>query len=944
MATIHKLTKNGATIFPATITDAVVHPQTGKTLTSMIKDYNVSELFPTEGIDGGNKYNLALAIQVLGTHLSAAQKTGGIKLTFISSVSPYPEEEYYLGKSSWSGNAADWDQRFEVGDVVADPGGSWEPGTAEAYIDQQIATLNTGLASEAIARQTGDRNLQTQINSEVTTRYNADQSLQTQINAEANTRSTADEQLRVLYENLTQSDIVVGPRPSSGQLTNVIYREPDQSHNPPQNYSDYMWYNNGWILMATYDNAIDDVPTAGSNNLVKSGGVYKNDTVKEEIVLSNYQTYVGWINASGNRLETSGSLHYAVKLRPITKKIYVQSKQDAVSIITFASTVNNSTGDWTRCSGITRNVVNAGEANYVDVPSDAAYVIVGSRSSSSMDVDYYAPSYIAEVITMEDFVVQRSNDRPILAFSHGVIDFYLGEHRVAWKTRIAFLLEGKAFSIDGNPTGITYSFYSGVTRWAIVWYDEENNTLAVSRNTEGVNIRNILAIAGYDLDGRAEGVLYSVLPYTIDGVFYSLYDIGNKANRVNDIIQRQQISGTFELTDYPSVYGWVGASGELSKQSGSLHKTIPVIQGMMLWITPSVNNSYIIFSDVIYPDGSWNIIQPRKEIPANTSLPTSVTVPDGCNYLIIGDRSNEGHPEGYYLPVSVQLKHFYGKQESKYYNYTIGSVNGQGENKGFSLKVMSYNVAQYNNDTSTYLSDEKVYNFRKMLNIINPDILGIQEDRLYIDNANTKASREYLFNPVIPSQYLFTSVGASIRSKKNAVLSGGLKYSNWNSLKICYATYEINGGVLLFISTHTVANDGSGYDSASSIATRLDNYTELFSWINGSVTLKDFASGSQVSVPQHDWVVIVGDMNTITDTDKSNLSSVVSTNNYTMANGGRLGWLETALRYMGTMISLDNVICSPNVIINKVDNYTELYNQLYSDHVPFVANLTLLDT
>ena len=62
MATIHKLTKDGSTIFPATITDAIVHPNTGKTLTSMIKDYNVSELFPTEGVDGGNKYNLVQAM------------------------------------------------------------------------------------------------------------------------------------------------------------------------------------------------------------------------------------------------------------------------------------------------------------------------------------------------------------------------------------------------------------------------------------------------------------------------------------------------------------------------------------------------------------------------------------------------------------------------------------------------------------------------------------------------------------------------------------------------------------------------------------------------------------------------------------------------------------------------------------------------------------------
>ena len=167
MATIHKLTKDGATIFPATITDAVVHPQTGKTLTSMIKEYNVSELFPAEGIDGGNKYNLSLAIQVLNTHLTSTQKTGGIKLTFISSLSPYPEEEYFLGKSSWSTNTSDWGQRFEVGDVVADPSGSWEPSTAQQYIDQQVAVLNTNINNESISRQTGDQNLQNQVNNKL---------------------------------------------------------------------------------------------------------------------------------------------------------------------------------------------------------------------------------------------------------------------------------------------------------------------------------------------------------------------------------------------------------------------------------------------------------------------------------------------------------------------------------------------------------------------------------------------------------------------------------------------------------------------------------------------------------------------------------------------------------------------------------------------------------
>ena len=267
MATIHKLTKDGATIFPATITDAVVHPQTGKTLTSMMKDYNVSELFPTEGVDGGNKYNLALAIQVLGTHLTSAQKTGGIKLMFISSLSPYPTEEYYLGKSSWSGNAADWDQRFEVGDVVADPSGSWEPGTAEAYIDQQVGILNTNITNETIARQTADQSLQTQINAEATTRANVD-------NTKADKATTlAGYGITNAYTKTEVNDLVDTPHqnyvtvqtysalPETGSA-DTIYRVSNYDGSVPEvnvtKYSEYAWQGTQYIFLCV-KSQIDEV-------------------------------------------------------------------------------------------------------------------------------------------------------------------------------------------------------------------------------------------------------------------------------------------------------------------------------------------------------------------------------------------------------------------------------------------------------------------------------------------------------------------------------------------------------------------------------------------------------------------------------------------------------------------------------------------------------------
>lgn len=84
--------------------------------------------------------------------------------------------------------------------------------------------------------------------------------------------------LQEAYAALTQNDIIVvnGALPSSDQQQNVIYRQPDQDHTPPQFYSDYMWNGSTWVLMATYNNAIDPRPKKGSQNLVTSGGVFDN--------------------------------------------------------------------------------------------------------------------------------------------------------------------------------------------------------------------------------------------------------------------------------------------------------------------------------------------------------------------------------------------------------------------------------------------------------------------------------------------------------------------------------------------------------------------------------------------------------------------------------------------------------------------------------------------
>ena len=84
MAEIHKLKKNGQTILPATTSDAVVHPQVRSSLTDLVNEYNVSVLYPTEGVSG-NKYTLSKAITVLGSKLSENQKTISTRVVYIDS-------------------------------------------------------------------------------------------------------------------------------------------------------------------------------------------------------------------------------------------------------------------------------------------------------------------------------------------------------------------------------------------------------------------------------------------------------------------------------------------------------------------------------------------------------------------------------------------------------------------------------------------------------------------------------------------------------------------------------------------------------------------------------------------------------------------------------------------------------------------------------------------
>ena len=100
MGEIHKLTKDCITLFPATTTDAVVHPQIRTSISNLITEYNVSVLFPTSGSDESPNYTLQGAISLLFEKLKGTQRFPGIKVIFYGVAEPDVSQEWrYLGGS-----------------------------------------------------------------------------------------------------------------------------------------------------------------------------------------------------------------------------------------------------------------------------------------------------------------------------------------------------------------------------------------------------------------------------------------------------------------------------------------------------------------------------------------------------------------------------------------------------------------------------------------------------------------------------------------------------------------------------------------------------------------------------------------------------------------------------------------------------------------------------
>lgn len=208
--------------------------------------------------------------------------------------------------------------------------------------DSAINDLVTALNNEVSARQNADGTLQTNINNEATARGNADTQLGNRITSEAETREGADRTLRGLIDgivaNIENGYVYAGiatpsSTPASGKVFYLALTAGTYTNFGatvvPQGINILKYNGSAWSVDMVI--AIDDKPTDGSGNLVKSGGVYlkinqeKNRAEAAEGILQQN------ITAEKNRAEEAeDSLHQEIQSEKNERKQEIQDVRDDV--------------------------------------------------------------------------------------------------------------------------------------------------------------------------------------------------------------------------------------------------------------------------------------------------------------------------------------------------------------------------------------------------------------------------------------------------------------------------------------------------------------------------------------------------------------------------------------------------------------------------------------
>ncbi len=247
-------------------------------------------------------------------------------------------------------------------------------------------------------------------------------------------------------------------------------------------------------------------------------------------------------------------------------------------------------------------------------------------------------------------------------------------------------------------------------------------------------------------------------------------------------------------------------------------------------------------------------------------------------------------------------------------------------NVPFKLKVMTYNIGRYSYGVSPYYLntdyDTKVANYKKFFAEQKCDVIGIQENNIYLDALSSgSVTANSLYSYLYP-WFADEGNGVSLKSKFPMYNQGTGTFTA-SSRTYVYGTLDVNGREIFIMSVHLTPNAGESQDTL-----RAQERAEILS-----------------IVADKEYFIVFGDYNAQSTSDYDDFVNA----GCHIANGGYLPF-EWTYSYTPEDFSaetpsaniryLDNIVTSKNIIIDFSERLN-VYADLSSDHIPFVAHLTI---
>ena len=537
------------------------------------------------------------------------------------------------------------------------------------------------------------------------------------------------------------------------------------------------------------------------------------------------------------------------------------------------------------------------------VPNDAAYVVL---TNSHSDFDYIIWHDPTGLVTQEQFAPAQSIIEQQPYYATGI--YISSQNKVlpetnAAKTLVYPLKNGHRYVViinNGNRGKVCLSDnYKPVLNETLTLADESSGTDLRNSAYSFANTNNKKYMYAYCYNGATEpeNLSYSILDLTED----------IKPDNVNHI------------------QGLYYSTGQIKEGADTSLWVFPVIPNTNYLINIQGGNRRAIALgnryDPIKNDSATQVAAVLGTEEYNTVFNS------GNNQFVYVYAYTTGSSQDF--DAKIELNVFNASNGlDKVYQYTEYHSSGNTANVGIPFTIGCYNAAKFNNDSQIYISNEKIHNLKEAIAELDADVLIVNEDTGYIDSASTKSSHDYVFQPVYP--FVYGSTNEKIYSKIGFATTENKKSPN--NRYVSFATISVQNKTILIVCVHAVPGI-----EASNVTERAED----LAWLITEIGNKTF-----------DYLVMGGDFNPEKGADDlTTMETAFSNANMIMCNGGQFDylntWFDPNARYNNVVaraMPLDYVITSNNVICNRFKTYTENFYDLYSDHVPIVANLTLLVT